>query len=63
MHLWSKNDKDMKITSDIAIFQVIYVVHWNNFRIYILSTSKKRGASVASDNDIYYTGIIFLYIC
>ena len=42
----------MKITTFMTIFQVIYVVHWNNFRIYILSTSKKHGASVASDNDI-----------
>ena len=34
MYFWPKYDKNMKITSYIAIFQVIYVVHRNNFWIF-----------------------------
>ena len=56
--------KNMKITSYMAIFQVIYIVlvHCNNLLIFLITASKKQGASGSSNNDIYCIGIIVTII-
>ena len=33
------------------------------FELYFLSASKKQGASGYSNNNIYYTRILFVYMC
>ena len=41
-YLLQKYDKNMKISSLLAIFQMIYIVHWQNFRLYFLVESNKK---------------------
>ena len=52
----------MKITSYMAIFQTTYILHWNNLRILFLLGTDKREASLSSNNDIYFIGIIVTII-
>ena len=52
----------MKITTYMAIFQIICDVHSTNLRIFFLLESNKKEHLVADDNHIYCIKNIFLYI-
>jgi len=53
----------MKITTNVLIFQIIYIVQSKHLYIYILLGNSKREASIPSNNDSFNIGMIFLYIC
>ena len=56
MYLSPKFHKRIKITTYRTIFEIIYIVNWNNLYMHFLLGNNTKEALVASNSDV------FLYI-